>query len=162
MRYVVCSIVALCSALAVAEAEAAPARISEATLRERLAGVEVRPSPHRAGWLTIETWRKPEVQLREGGFRLVLEWNGLDDEKWPATRITEVLASEICGPVPPGSMARLEKRLYNTRSLIRGVQLGGNGGHTFKRRYTGRLGACRVDMRADGARWHTLTVTVRQ
>jgi hypothetical protein len=157
---VLCSVAAI--AAAAAEAGAAEARLSEATVRARLAGVAVKPSPGRPGWLAIGTWRAPQLQLREAGFRLVMAWNGLDDDKWPATRITEVLAAEICGPVRNGAMETLLDRLYQSKSLVPERDLGGNAGSSFKKRQRERLGTCRLELLAEGARWHTLTITVRR
>jgi hypothetical protein len=110
----------------------------------------------------IGTWREPELQLRETGFQLVMVWNGLDDDKWPATRIAEVLAGEICGPVRRGVMEKVLDRLYRSKSLVPEKDLGGNAGSSFKKRLSEPLGTCRLEMLAEGARWHTLTVTVRR
>jgi hypothetical protein len=107
-------------------------------------------------------WRESEIQLHEAGFQLVMVYNGLDAEKWPATRIAEVLAAEICGQVGQGIMQGFVDRLYRSRSLVREIDLGGNAGSSFKKRLTESLGTCRVELLAEGARWHTLTVTVRR
>jgi hypothetical protein len=157
-------VIALSWALAAGavEATAVEPKLSEATVRARLGDVEVRPSPKRPGWLTLGTWREPELQLQEAGFRLVMVWNGLDDDKWPATRIGEVLAAEICGPVRHGVMEDLLNSLYKSKSLVPETDLGGNAGSTFRKRLREQLGTCRVEMLAEGARWHTLTITVRR
>lgn len=166
MRYAIRPIVVLCSALAAAAAtEATPAeagKLTEATVRARLGDVEVKPSPNRPGWLAIGTWREPEIELHEAGFQLVMVWNGLDDDRWPATRISEVLAAELCGEVRRGAMEDFLGRLYRSRSLVKEVDLGGNAGSSFKKRLRETQGACRVEMLAEGARWHTLTITVRR
>jgi hypothetical protein len=141
---------------------AAAPRLSEATVRARLAGVEVKASSKRPGWLALRTWREPELQLQDAGFQLVLVWNGLDDDKWPATRIAEVLAADVCGQIRQGAMETLLDRLYQSKSLVPEVDLGGNAGSSFKRRLEGELGACRVEILAEGARWHTLTIAVRR
>jgi hypothetical protein len=122
----------------------------------------VKPSPKRPGWLAIGTWREPEMELQDRGFRLVMVWNGLDDDKWPATRISEVLAAEICGPIRSGVMEDHLDRLYQSKSLVPEVDLGGNAGSSFRKRLVASLGACRVEMLAEGARWHTLTIVVRR
>jgi len=137
-------------------------KLSEAAVRARLVGVEVKPSRSRPGWLTIGTWRVPELELQEAGFQLVMVWNGLDDDKWPATRIGEVLAAEFCGPVRHGAMEDVLARLYRSRSLVPETDQGGNAGSSFKKRLQDKLGTCQVEMLAEGARWHTLTITVRR
>lgn len=143
-----------------AKPEPAVPRLSEATVRARLAGVQVMRSADRPGWLKIGTWREPEIRLHEAGFQLDIFWNGIDDREWPATRITEVLAAEVCGHVRSGVMEGLLRRLYRTRSLVPEVALGGNAGSSFEKRLTGSLGACRVEILAEGARWHTLAIAV--
>jgi hypothetical protein len=131
-------------------------------VRALLADVEVKPSPSRKGWLALGTWREPELELQSAGFRLVMTWNGLDDDKWPATRIGAVLAAVICGEVRSGTMEALLDRLYRSKSLVPERDLGGNAGASFKKRLREPLGPCRVELHAEGARWHTLTITVRR
>jgi hypothetical protein len=164
VRYALRPVVALSLALAAGavEATAVETKLSEATVRARLVDVDVRPSANRPGWLTLGTWRAPELQLQEAGFQLVMVWNGLDDDKWPATRIGEVLAAEICGPVRHGAMEGFLARLYRSPSLVPEISQGDNAGPSFKKRLKERLGTCQVEMLAEGARWHTLTVTVRR
>jgi hypothetical protein len=161
VQHAIRPIIGLCSVLAVVAVGVAPAvalKHTEATVRARLADVKVKPSPNRPGWLVIGTWRESEIQLHEAGFQLVM----VNDEKWPATRIAEVLAAEICGQVGQGIMQGFVDRLYRSRSLVREIDLGGNAGSSFKKRLTESLGTCRVELLAEGARWHTLTVTVRR
>lgn len=136
--------------------------LNEATIRRLLPEVDVKAAPNEPSWLLLDTFRRPHLKLTDTGFELVMDWNGIDDDQWPATRIVEVLAAEFCGPLPAGVMERELDRLYQSKSLEREINLGGNAGTTFLKRLAGMLGTCHLALAAQGARWHTLSIEVHR
>ncbi len=152
--------VALAFALSASPASAQTATLDEAGLRTTLRGLKITPVEKQPGWLTIGTTRDPQVALAPFGFKLRLEWNGIDDTDWPFARIAALVASHYCGPVRLEAVDRAMDRLFKTRSLIPQRELGGNAGRSFLHRSNDRLGQCRIELVAGGARWHTITATV--
>ncbi|MBM3608047.1 MAG: hypothetical protein FJX29_06275 [Alphaproteobacteria bacterium] len=156
-----------CLALAVflAAANPNPARaqtapVDAAGLAAALPGLKLTTAKDQQGWLTINTMREPQIALAPFGFRLRLEWNGLDDRDWPFARIAAAAASKYCGTVRMQTIETLIERLYKTRSLIPQRDLGGNAGRSFMHRSNSALGQCRIELFASGARWHLLSATV--
>lgn len=120
----------------------------------------------------LNDWRTTEIGVEAGGRRVVLTvyTNGLFEEKWPYTRILDTVLARVCdipAPTPPqegidkrGTGAQLLDRAYKSKSLIKGKDLGGNGGTTFEKQASETRNGCRITMKAEGARWHTITTTV--
>ncbi|HEX5958928.1 MAG TPA: hypothetical protein VFY92_09785 [Hyphomicrobiaceae bacterium] len=148
------------TAVAAPAGSAAAPPLNEATVHRLLPEVDVKAAPNEPSWLLLDTFREPHLKLTDTGFELVMDWNGIDDDQWPATRIVEVLAAEFCGPLPAGVMERHLDRLYDSKSLEPEIDLGGNAGTTFLKRHAGTLGACHLTLAAQGARWHTLSIAV--
>jgi len=123
-------------------------------------GLRIEPSPKRPGWTVMRTVREPEVQIGANSFQLAVNWNGIDDPKWPFSAILQRLTSKACGAVGPGWSSTLMDRLYKTNSTTPKRQLEGTGGHTFTKRIVDTVGSCSVELSAIGARWHDLTATV--
>ena len=128
-------------------------------LRATMPGIDIRPADKGGGWILGE-WRESELKFSGSGFSLQLYWNGLDDKNWPFERIVAALSNQRCGPVSASVVKRQVGQLYKTKSLIPRRDIGGNGGETFRLRLNTRLGTCAASYLADGARWHSLSVSV--
>jgi len=120
----------------------------------------VQASKEKPGWLALGTMRDPDIQLKSGGFELMMHWNGIDDSDWPFARVLASVASHYCGPMQTQAADAMIERLYKTKSLVRARDLGGNAGSTMRHRLTATAGQCRIQLLADGARWHTLSASV--
>lgn len=129
-------------------------------LRSVLPGLGMAPSKNVTGGITLSTARTPDLTLSPTGFQLVMYWNSIDDQNWPLTRILDSLAGKACGKIRSGLSDALLERLYASRSLAPEQDLGGNAGSTFKKMLSEQLGGCRIEMVAQGARWHTLIANV--
>lgn len=123
-------------------------------------GVEIKPSEPNPGWMVLETFREPEVSITPGRVRAQMTWNGIDDDEWPFTRIVDVLLGKACGPVRSGWTSAQQDRLYASRSVTRERNMGGNAGTSFSKRISASVGRCRVDLAAQGARWHGIEATI--
>jgi len=102
------------------------------------------------------TLRSPRLTLLPGGYELTMYWNGTDDAAWPFDRILGVLLAASCSNQQPAIGSALQRRLYASRSLIPEQASGGDGGSSFRKSLTDQIGSCRVELTAEGARWHTL------
>lgn len=141
---------------------ASPARAQSAQdIRAALPGLPV-AAGHGGELLLGGEFRQSSFRQTRSGFELSLHWNGVDDDKWPFERIVSALASHRCGDVSERTVAGHMERLYKSKSLVPERSLGGNAGDTFKRRISVRLGTCQATFNAEGARWHTLSVSVTQ
>jgi hypothetical protein len=124
-----------------------------------------RRKPARAGtriW-ELNAWRTTRIAVQNRRRRVVLsvDTNGLFEEKWPYTRILDTVLGRTCGIRERGLGKRLLDRMYKSKSLIKGRNLGGNGGVTFRKRVRLTRNGCRITMIGNGARWHTIVTTIR-
>lgn len=106
------------------------------------------------------TFREPELYVAAGRFELAMFWNGIDDEKWPYTRILGMLLSKACG-IPEGDLpTKLLDAAYDSKPIGPTEELGGNAGVSRIQRHSVEDGDCRISVEIAGARWHTITTTV--
>lgn len=119
----------------------------------------------RTGWL-FATARKPTLFLNNaaGKSRLTLGlvWNGIDGRPWGFVRILAVMLNGVCRAGGGMTDTRLAENviLRKGQDLEKRKRLGGNGGTFRHTLYRGRVGTCQVIKRYNGARWHTMTITV--
>ncbi len=150
---------ALFATCAGALAQGAPPILRQDELRQLMPGLKVGPSK-KQGWLVLDTYRTPELKIDRTSFQLAMNYNSIDDQKWPFTAILAALVNKACGEATREWSESLLKRLYASKSLEPEKQLGGNGGTTFSKRISDRRGRCSVEVLAVGARWHDLVATV--
>ena len=122
--------------------------------------LRVSPSTQVPGGLSLGTVRAPVLTTGPAGFELKMYWNTIDDQTWPFTRILDALLGRACGTTPKGWSEALQTNLYASQSLTPEVEVGGNGGRSFERAASMAVGACKVDLHAQGARWHVIKATV--
>jgi hypothetical protein len=134
--------------------------LTERDLPSTLPGLGLFPSKNPPFQWQLETVRTPELWMSPSGFRLAMHYNSIDDQTWPFTRILDALVARACGRVPSRWSEGLTTRLYASTSLVPPQDLGGNGGVSFKKVAAATIGSCRVELLAQGARWHTLAATV--
>lgn len=149
--------------LCVAVAGAASAQVRPLTAGDvttSITGVEMFAFPDEPSRLSMNTWRGTEITLWPTGFRMAMHYNGLDDRTWTFPRILDVLLAKACGDAAGGWASALVAQLYASPSLVSAQEWGADAGRSFKKVEAREAGACRVELLAEGARWHTLTATV--
>lgn len=108
----------------------------------------------------FRTFREPELYIAKDRFELAMFWNGIDDEKWPYTRILGMLLSEACGIPEKSFTENLLNAVYDSEPIGPTEELGGNAGTSRIQRHTVEDGNCKIAVEVAGARWHTITTTV--
>jgi hypothetical protein len=125
--------------------------------RERLKS----PGPGIRHW-KFNSWRVTELVIytKLQLVRLSVFTNGLYEQKWPYVQILGRVINRVCGIRARGLGKRLLDRMYRSKMLIKGEQLGGNAGHTFRKRTWLDRNGCLIFMTGNGARWHTVTTVI--
>lgn len=151
-------LVACVSVPAAASAQTWPLRPADVT--KALTGLTVFAIPDDPSRLGMNTWPGTELILRPTGFRLEMHYNGLDDRTWPFPRILDALLAKACSDVRAGWTLALTRQLYASPSQVPLREMGGNGGRWFRKVAADTAGDCRIELLAEGARWHDMTAVV--
>lgn len=133
-----------------------------ADLAALLPGLGISASKQRPGWYQFRTWREPELRIGRTDFQLAMNWNGLDDQNWPFTRILDALVSKACGNVRHGWSEAFIDRLYKTRTSPESGAKDAEGREIYSLRLAEMTGSCRVELTSRGARWNDLVATVNR